>query len=310
MEGDIRLINELAGRQFGVFNSSQARGARFSRGSIRRRIQNGNWIQLAPTVYAVAAAPPTWERQMSASILSRPRAYVAEKSAAYLHGIRGVEKARPVIVVPETSNARSDICRVIRHRRFDDLSVRWVGGFQAISVSEAIVLLSRRISTKALESVFDESLLAGKLDLSEIERILERESSSRVGGLRNIEELLASRGPSAPTVKGSYLESLLETLLRTAGITGWVREFGFSIRGHDGRVDFFFEAHRVVLEADGRSWHLRYQQSEEDRRRDNDLAGQGCQVLRFTYRALTEEPDVCIATLQRVLKLRAPVPSA
>ena len=38
----------------------------------------------------------------------------------------------------------------------------------------------------------------------------------------------------------------------------------------------------LVIEADGRNWHARVEDFEEDRRRDNELATRGIQVLRFT----------------------------
>jgi very-short-patch-repair endonuclease len=38
----------------------------------------------------------------------------------------------------------------------------------------------------------------------------------------------------------------------------------------------------LVIEADGRHWHARVEDFEEDRRRDNELATRGIQVLRFT----------------------------
>ena len=305
MTGELGKVSLIAARQFGAFNRSQAHKAGFSGDAIRRRIRSGAWLQLAPTVYGFPSAEPSWERQLAVAVLSRPRAYVAEMSAAYLHGLRDIEKHRPVIAVPETSNARSSVCRVIRHRRFDELGVSRVRGFETLTVAESVVLLSRRIEPHRIESVFDDALVAGKLDLDDLGRVLKRESDSRTKGLSVVQELFRTRSPTAPVTDGSYLESMVETVLLRNGVEGWTREFPFSIRGHRGRVDFFFRDYGLVVEADGRSWHMKSEDFESDRKRDNGIAEMGYQVLRFTHRMLTEDADACVATISRVLRNRS-----
>lgn len=294
----------IASRQHGVFSVEQARQAGFDKYAIGRRRESGQWIRLAPTVYAVASAPPKWERQVAAAVLSRRRAVVGGATAAYLHGFPGIRRAQPVIVVPETANARSDLGRVIRHRRFEKLHTARVGGFAVTAVEETIVLLARDVQGSRLETLFDDLLIAQKLDLGKLSSVIKREESSRVAGLGPVKSLAQDRSPSAPAIKGSYLERTLESLLRAHGIGGWTREFPFSIRGHAARVDFHFPGEMIVLEADGRSWHMRSEDFEADRRRDNELAARGIHVLRFTYRMLTEEPEGAVDSIRRTLHSR------
>lgn len=144
-------------------------------------------------------------------------------------------------------------------------------------------------------------MMKGRLDLSKVERILEREKESRAKGLSLVGNLVAERLPTAPSIDGTYLERLLESLLRSADLSGWVREFPFTIRGRPSRVDVYFERCRLVIEADGRAWHGRFLDFEFDRRRDNELTASGIRVLRFTYRMLLDEPDHCIATVRSLL---------
>ena len=47
-------------------------------------------------------------------------------------------------------------------------------------------------------------------------------------------------------------------------------------------------AWRLVLEADGRRWHARVADFDNDRWRDNQAAALGLRVMRFTYIHLTE----------------------
>lgn len=294
-------IDTLAAGQYGVFNMAQCAAAGFDKDAIRRRRQSGTWLRLAPTVYAVASSPPKWERSVAAAVLSRPTAYVAGPTAAYLHGFWSSTEGRPVIVVPESSNARSDLARVIRHRRFEEMETMRLAGFQTTSVEETLVLLGRQYSLGRMTAIVDDLLIRKQIDLTKVQGILKRENESRVKGLSTIRRLIEERLPTAPSVDGSYLERLLESLLLQADITGWTREFPFTIRGHPARVDFYFEQSRLIIEADGRAWHARFSDFEADRIRDNDLTARGIRVLRFTYRMLVDEPDACIRTIRDLI---------
>lgn len=148
--GNQKAIDNLAAHQHGVFSIAQCAAAGFDKGAIRRRRDSGNWVRLAPTVYAVRSSPPNWERALAAAVLSRPTAYVGGTAAAHLHQVLGSKRSRPVIVAPETSNARSELAQVIRHRRFDQIDTLHVSGFRTTSVEETVVFLARRYDKNRL----------------------------------------------------------------------------------------------------------------------------------------------------------------
>lgn len=56
------------------------------------------------------------------------------------------------------------------------------------------------------------------------------------------------------------------------------------------RVDFLWEAERVVVETDGRATHTTVGAFETDHERDNELGSAGWKVRRFTWRQLDERP--------------------
>lgn len=304
MVGNPRSIDVYAARQYGVFNTRQIREAGFDKSAVLRRCSSGEWIRLCPNVFAVASAPPKWERSLAAAVLSRPKAIVAGLAAAYLHGIRGGVRGRPVIVVPASANARSPISRVIRHANFSLIDTVMISGFITTSVAETLVLLGRDLPRPKIEAAFDDALIVGKLKLGALDRILVRESASCARGMATIRELADARSSAAPTIAGSYLERMTELLFRRGNLVGWSREFPFSIRGSGSRVDFFFSDSGVVVEADSRSWHMRAADFESDRQRDNELMARGYVVLRFTYQMLDQEPERCLETLSQVLSER------
>lgn len=81
MEADRRL-DEYAAHQYGVFSREQATIAGLTPRMIQTRVESGAWVRLAPSVYVLASAPPKWERQMAAALLTKPDSIVAGRSAA------------------------------------------------------------------------------------------------------------------------------------------------------------------------------------------------------------------------------------
>jgi very-short-patch-repair endonuclease len=68
-----------------------------------------------------------------------------------------------------------------------------------------------------------------------------------------------------------------------------------------GRVDFWYAAQKLVVELDGRRFHLRVAAYEADRTRDLLGLTQGIRTARFTHRQLTAEPGFVVRVLREVL---------
>jgi very-short-patch-repair endonuclease len=67
-------------------------------------------------------------------------------------------------------------------------------------------------------------------------------------------------------------------------------------------VDFISGPQQVIVEVDGWEAHRTRSAFEEDRARDARLKILGYEVLRFTWRQITERPDDVIATLTALLR--------
>ncbi len=91
----------------------------------------------------------------------------------------------------------------------------------------------------------------------------------------------------------SEAERLLVKLLRQAGITGWKTNYPIG----KYKADVAFPEQRVVLEADGWAFHSDPEAFAKDRKRQNEIALMGWQVLRFTWLDLTRYPDRVIAEI-------------
>ncbi len=95
-------------------------------------------------------------------------------------------------------------------------------------------------------------------------------------------------------------ERLAHRCLRSAGITGWRTNVRIVCGGHVYFLDIAMEDCPVVIEVDGRI-HARSDLFESDRERGNHLLLAGKQVLHFTTRMLTRDPDGCMAMVRAAL---------
>lgn len=303
--GDRGQIDRHAARQHGVFSAAQARRAGYDRHAVARKLASGEWRQHDYRVFGLTSAPATWERQLWVAILSRPKAVVGGLSAAHLHGFRGFGATRPAIVVPGSANARSIVARIIRSEHFDEIETTRISGFPVTSVAETVLTIAADISPVRLEQTVDDLLLAGSLEVVQLERLVDREDGRRRKGIVTLRQLVEDRSPDAPMRDASYLEKMLHRLLRKTRMPTWVTEHPFSLNGGSSRVDVFVPAWNLVIEADGRNWHARVEDFETDRRRDNELATRGVQVLRFTFRMLKSDSEGCLATIRDVGLVRS-----
>jgi very-short-patch-repair endonuclease len=94
----------------------------------------------------------------------------------------------------------------------------------------------------------------------------------------------------------SHLERLFMPLVRAAGLPlprtqVWLNGF---------RVDFYWPELRLVVEADGLTYHRTPAQQNTDRRRDQAHSAAGLTVLRFTHAQVRFDPGHVVATLRAV----------
>ena len=66
-------------------------------------------------------------------------------------------------------------------------------------------------------------------------------------------------------------------------------------------VDFLWPDQRLVVEADGETFHDNPLAFERDRKRDRELQLNGYRVLRFTYAQVENEPDAVISAIRYLL---------
>jgi very-short-patch-repair endonuclease len=66
-------------------------------------------------------------------------------------------------------------------------------------------------------------------------------------------------------------------------------------------VDFLWRSPRLVVETDGYRYHRGWQAFEEDHSRDLELRALGYEILRFTYRQVTDQEQRVVGALRDAL---------
>lgn len=300
-----RRLDEYAARQYGVVSRGQALSLGMSDEMIARRVASGRWIRLASGVYAYGSAPPKWERQLAAAVLSRPRAVLAGRSAAVLHGFEGVSRSRPEILVPTNGSGRSSLARLIRERYFDEVATTRIAGFEVTSVAETIWTLASRTPASRLHRIVDDQLAGRRLRVDDFDPILARIEGERRPGAPRLREVLADVRLDAYQPATSELEAHLYPLLDRPELPPYSRQCPIRLDDEiDAVLDAFIGLWGMVVEVDGRRWHTRRADFERDRRRDNAALAMGLIVVRFTYRMLVDDPEYCLQTLLKAGRKR------
>ena len=102
--------------------------------------------------------------------------------------------------------------------------------------------------------------------------------------------LIAVRSGHGFVPPSSVLERLLYRVLDRPRMPSYVRQARVPW-SPDQVVDALVSAAKLIIEGDGRRWHTRIADFEQDRRRDRAAAEHGYRTLRFTYEDLAGSPD-------------------
>ena len=298
-----RRIDAIARRQCGAFSLDQVRVSGGDEQSVAHRISLGRWVRLAPAVCAVAAYPGTFERQCWAAVLGERDAAAGGFTAAYLRDFRGFTPGRPELVVPTNGNARSPIATI---HRYEAAAVTKLRGLPVTTPAQTLFDLAPRISIERLEGAVDDELVRGRLTLEALEERLTVYADSRRAGLPVMRSVIADRRASGPMPTSSDLERRGDRILRRLrDQPRIVAEASFPWLGQGtGRVDRYLPDEGIIVEFDGRRWHARLRDFDEDRWRDNQAAAAGLVVLRFSWVHITTRPREVLVIIEDTRRSR------
>lgn len=168
-----------------------------------------------------------------------------------------------------------------------------------------MVDLAGMLGERSLARAVERAAALRMLDVGAIDRVL---AAGRRRGTPTLRRILAvwranpdAGHPSDRVRLRSDLEARLLALIGAAGLPTPACNQRIAADGKVIEVDFLWPGDRLVVEADGESFHDNPLAFERDRRRDRALQLAGYRVVRFTYKQIETEPDAVITAIRRLL---------
>jgi predicted transcriptional regulator of viral defense system len=288
-----RALAELARRQWGVVSRAQLTTLGLGRGAIERRLRAGRLRRVHRGVYAIGgAALPGEGRHLAAVLACGEGAVLSHVSAAVHWGLLTYEPAEPHVTAPE-SRAGAPGIRLHRTRSLDARDTSTHRGIPITTLARTLLDLAATAPRNHLEHAIGQALRNQLYDQRAIDDVLHRHRSRR--GTRALRRATADD----PAFTRSELERRFRALCRRAGLPRPLSNVVVAdADGHPHEVDFFFPAHRLVVETDGWRDHGTRVAFERDRAKDAALVAAGLLVLRFTKRQIRHDPDTVAERLR------------
>ena len=279
-------LAELARRQWGVVSRAQLAKLGLGRGAIDARLNAGRLRRIHRGVYAIGGAVlPREGRHFAAVVACGPRAMLSHVSAAVHWGLLSYDAPRPEVTAP-ASRAGAPGIRLHRSHFLDARDATEHRGIPVTTVAKTLLDVAAHAPMSHLEHALGQALRNQLYDQRAIDDILDRHWGRR--GTRALRTATADD----PAFTRGELERRFRAMCRRAGLPQPLSNVHVADADlHPHEVDFFFPAHRLVVETDGWRDHGTRVAFERDRAKDAALVAAGYAVLRFTKRQIADDPD-------------------
>ena len=279
-----QAVARIASRQFGVFHLDQAPKNGCTEKMRRVRISGGRWERLYPRVYRIEGAPPSRVQDLVAAHLwVEGGAVFSHRTAAELHGFGLPRRESIEMTTLRHLRVRDERVKLHRTGSLQARDVVAVGSLRATSVDLTLMDVAGQLTVAALDRYIDDVLRRGLSSLPRLRWRLERSGRPGRAGTAGLRAALAARVQGyRPT--DSVLEDAFLDLCRRHGLPEPRRQV--EVPGL-GRVDFYYDDARIVIELDGYEYHRDRPAFQRDRTRSNALGVGGELVLRYNHADVT-----------------------
>jgi very-short-patch-repair endonuclease len=271
-----RLVAQIAARQHGVVSFQQLISAGLDPSGIWRRVRAGRLHRAHRGVYAVGHKNLTHQgRWMAAVLACGERALLSHRSAAMHWGMLNPKEGSVDVTVPGTAGRKRR--QGIRVHRSTSLTPK------AATIRRGIPTTTPARTILDLRRVVDQETVERAIAQAEIDRL-------PIGSVTGV-----LQEPTRSTLERRFLR-----LCRRHGLPR--PEVNVPIGAHE--VDFLWRDCTLIAETDGWDTHRTRSAFEADRARDAHMKSLGYEVVRFTYRQVTDDPNRVATVLRRVLEQR------
>lgn len=272
---------------------------------LKVRLRSGMLERLHDKVVAVAGAPRTWTQSIAAAVLALPGSAASHESSGRILGFFGFDACTTIsVLAPLSAHQRVRGVRVHRTDSLRERDIATTNGIRHTARARTIIDLATVVGDGRLQRITEEEFAAKRLswfELDEAFRAIAVRGRPGVGRLRRVLAAIEGKPPSESKLERSYVELLLAAGIELPNMqvaAPWAER-------EPGRVDAMYPEARVIIELDGRTFHVRNDAFERDRKRDQLAALNGYVTVRFTYRQITADPDHVVDVTRRLSSRRA-----
>jgi very-short-patch-repair endonuclease len=308
----LSVIFTLAARQYGVVSRAQLCGLGLTREAIRHLTRKGLLTAVHRDVLAVAGSPATFERTIWCALLSAgPEAVASHRLAARLHRLRGFGNEGIDVLIHERFHHSTGRGALHTTSWLPPEHATVVNGIPTTTIARTIFDLAGLSSPTRLRAgrpFAHEKRVARALDtalgnglpLAEVANVVASLGTRGRAGTALMRRLVDARANGFVATE-SELEDLVIAVLAAHGLPLPERQRVLGGDERIGRVDFVYPRSRLVIEADGRPYHMSLLDRDSDRWRDTELVAAGWSVMRVTWHDLTHDPERFVRAVARVL---------
>lgn len=262
--------SRIAGRQHGVVSISQLHAAGLSDDAVLGRVRTGRLHRLHRGVYAVGhRGISRYGRWIAAALACGEGAAVSHRSAAELWGLLPPSGGGVDISLLGGNRRTRPGIRLHRRTALRPAAITRRYGIPVTKPAQTIGDLRTVVSDKELRRAIRQANVLGLPIGSE-----------------------ASRDRTRSDLERDFLRLCKRHRLPTPEV---------NVRIGSYLVDFLWRERRLVVETDGYRYHRGRQAFEDDRSRDLDLRSKGYDVLHFSYRQVSREPERVAAVVRGAL---------
>jgi putative AbiEi antitoxin of type IV toxin-antitoxin system len=291
-------VARLAARQSGIVTFAQLLSSGLTRHRIADLGRNGGLHRLHRGVYAVGHRKLTRDGWLTAALLAvGPGSFLSHLTAAALHGLR-VLNLRQIHVTAIGAAPRSRQGLVI-HRTTHPPGrgeLTTVNGLAVSTVPRLLVELAPTETEQELTRLITVAVRKRAFSHDSLERLLK--VHARHPGIGKLKAAYAAYRPRPD--RKSDLELAFDQLLE---LHPEIPEPLRNVDSDVGELDYYWPEYNVVLELDGRPYHVAVQDIERDRLKDAKLLTQGIRPLRITDQRFEHDPTGAITDLKQLLQL-------
>lgn len=290
-------IAALASRQHGAVSIPQLMAIGAGRHVISHLVASGQWERISPMVLRRTGSPPTRSQEVMIAVLDAGvGAAVSHLACAQRWGVNVRPGHLDVMRERGTTTIPARFARIHEPRIFPSHHRTVLDGIPVCVPSRIpfdVAALTPSQAAKVLDRLWALNLLSYTSTTTMLEELAERGRK----GIRLMRELLAERGPDYRP-NDSNLEDRFQELAREAGMHHLVRQRNLCGREWLGRVDFVWEAARIIIEVQSALHHDALVDRAADAARRAELTAEGWRVEEFWDREVWFDPAGTVRRLR------------